>query len=947
MKKAFMMTIALLCAVAQGAWAESVTFNVRSWDATTKQVVTTATTKDCTVLTGDHSEEWMMLGSSSDQNDHYYVVKGSVSYQTLNVYGKAHLILADNATLTCTGGIKVEQGNSYGKLFVYSQSDGDKEGRLVVTNSYDGAAGIGSAEGRNSGPINIYGGRLDITGGKYAAGIGAGKGTKDVSTRINGGVFIYGGTVVAHGGDSGAGIGGGAEYYTNGKRYFDNVYLYGGTVTATGGNLAAGVGGGGAYASTGIDKAHNGGAGHYVYVYGGTLTAQGGRRGAGIGSGSFHDYLTELYGGTLNVYAGTVNATGGAYGAGIGGGCNANGGTVNVSGGIVRAKGGTDAAGIGGGEDGNGGTVNVSGGIVRAEGTSYGAGIGGGEYTTTSTIAYRGKGASVTITGGTVIAIAGGDCKGRQAKGGSAIGCGQGVSDKDASDNVGTLSLAANYRVTAGDAENDIERVFTSSERIDACRWRNYVKIEACDHKTPTEGSDQARAVSYTVDSDTHTMHCRYCAYTLQENHTYADDVCTYCLKAGNTHDDLWVVTLYRAPAANIDRYDESEVMNVVKGQSFTVPAVQATEGLTLMGYATSTLGLSSFEMKDGETLTAVGAVVTPDANTTYYPRYRYRYEPTWTWNDADATATLTITCSALSSTAVSVDNIEYTTDGEVKTATGTYEHNGATYTFTDTYLLPVDETIALLNNASNEATLDTYGGRKVKSVMLNGRTLYVDGSWNTLCLPFDISEADLNTKLFNPSALKTLSGSDYDSETGTLTLNFADATSIEAGRPYLIKWTRSGEWTNPIFNYVTISDNQKTATTDYVDFYGFFSPVSLEADDRNVLYLGADNTLYYPSADMTVGSCRAVFKLNGITAGDLASGANARRFVLNFFDEQSGEAERGDGDETTGIISIDNGQLIIDNSMDAWYTLDGRRLTGKPTAKGLYINNGRKVVIK
>ena len=59
MKKAFMMTIALLCAVAQGAWAESVTFNVRSWDATTKQVVTTATTKDCTVLTGSHSDDWL------------------------------------------------------------------------------------------------------------------------------------------------------------------------------------------------------------------------------------------------------------------------------------------------------------------------------------------------------------------------------------------------------------------------------------------------------------------------------------------------------------------------------------------------------------------------------------------------------------------------------------------------------------------------------------------------------------------------------------------------------------------------------------------------------------------------------------------------------------------------------------------------------------------------
>ena len=194
-----MMTIALLCAVAQGAWAESVTFNVRSWDATTKQVVTTATTKDCTLLTGDHSEEWMMLGSSSDQNDHYYVVKGSMSYQTLNCFGKAHLILADGATLTLTGGLKVEQGNNYGKIYIYSQSDGDSEGRLGVTNSYKGAAGIGSAEGRNSGPINIYGGRLDITGGQYAAGIGAGKGTEDVSTKINGGVFIYGGTVRAEG----------------------------------------------------------------------------------------------------------------------------------------------------------------------------------------------------------------------------------------------------------------------------------------------------------------------------------------------------------------------------------------------------------------------------------------------------------------------------------------------------------------------------------------------------------------------------------------------------------------------------------------------------------------------------------------------------------------------------------------------------------------------------
>jgi hypothetical protein len=30
-----------------------------------------------------------------------------------------------------------------------------------------------------------------------------------------------------------------------------------------------------------------------------------------------------------------------------------------------------------------------------------------------------------------------------------------------------------------------------------------------------------------------------------------------------------------------------------------------------------------------------------------------------------------------------------------------------------------------------------------------------------------------------------------------------------------------------------------------------------------------------------------------------------------------------------------------------AWYTLDGRKMQGKPTQKGVYIKNGHKVVIK
>ena len=48
---------------------------------------------------------------------------------------------------------------------------------------------------------------------------------------------------------------------------------------------------------------------------------------------------------------------------------------------------------------------------------------------------------------------------------------------------------------------------------------------------------------------------------------------------------------------------------------------------------------------------------------------------------------------------------------------------------------------------------------------------------------------------------------------------------------------------------------------------------------------------------------------------------------------------------DATAIESIDNGQRTMDEGV--WYTIDGRMLSGKPTTKGIYVNNGRKVIIK
>ena len=251
-----------------------------------------------------------------------------------------------------------------------------------------------------------------------------------------------------------------------------------------------------------------------------------------------------------------------------------------------------------------------------------------------------------------------------------------------------------------------------------------------------------------------------------------------------------------------------------------------------------------------------------------------------------------------------------------------------------------IDFAITLLDNDSeaaiNNATrLSNYDGL-VANVTLSGRTLYKDNSWNTICLPFAMTAAQVTAQLA-PTKLMTLSTATFAE--GTLTLNFADATEIEACKPYIIKWTGNTEWGNPTFEGVTVSS---AAPTDVegtaANFHGIYSPYSTGGENKSMLYLGASNKLYYPSADMTINAFRAYFTLNGIEAGPASSSAPAaaRAFVLNF----------GDGDGATGILSLSaDSKDSKDNA--AWYDMQGRHLSGKPTASGIYINSGNKVVIK
>ncbi len=242
-----------------------------------------------------------------------------------------------------------------------------------------------------------------------------------------------------------------------------------------------------------------------------------------------------------------------------------------------------------------------------------------------------------------------------------------------------------------------------------------------------------------------------------------------------------------------------------------------------------------------------------------------------------------------------------------------------------------LSETILVLaNNETNSGNLSDYD-KKVAKVILSGRTLAKDGNWNTLCLPFGLTSFT-GTPLQGATVMKFKTETSKF-ENGTLTLDFTKVNSIEAGKPYIVKWTSGENIVNPEFVGVTVKNTEAETINPNgaVSFVGSYDPVSIGSEDKTKLYMGANNTLYYPSGAMTIGACRAYFQLNnGIVAGDPANGV--RSIVLNF------------DDEATGIVSIAQETEIV---KEGWFSLNGMKLDKQPTTKGLYIQNGRKVIVK
>ena len=272
------------------------------------------------------------------------------------------------------------------------------------------------------------------------------------------------------------------------------------------------------------------------------------------------------------------------------------------------------------------------------------------------------------------------------------------------------------------------------------------------------------------------------------------------------------------------------------------------------------------------------------------------------------------------------------------------YYSNYKYYLYVDDFsFTAVTSTMELANDDSEKAAgeknsnLISMSAGQTTSVTLTGRTLYKDGAWNTICLPFDVV---LEGSPFAGATAKTLTDATM---TGThVTLTFGDAvTMLEAGKPYIIKWEEAPEHiVEPVFENVTINATAERTVSmadGHVKFIGYYDAFPITAANDDIYYMTSGSTLKHTGTDRTLKSCRAYFQFTEAAA--------ARQFVLDFSDD-------------TMTTDIEHSPLNIDhsplNTEQPVYDLQGRRVNsqwsianGQWSKKGLYIQNGKKVVIR
>lgn len=235
---------------------------------------------------------------------------------------------------------------------------------------------------------------------------------------------------------------------------------------------------------------------------------------------------------------------------------------------------------------------------------------------------------------------------------------------------------------------------------------------------------------------------------------------------------------------------------------------------------------------------------------------------------------------------------------------------------------------VMVIKVAPQEITLDENGDNNVEAAenvnVTLKRTFYKDGEWNTLCLPFAVADAKT---AFDNAELREV---DTEKSNGN-TIVFKEATAIEAGKPYLIKWANSSSDAVNVekkFEGVTLvaAATPVVVKEGGISFNGFYKMTAAsELGGASVAAIGAGNKLFKVNEGKMKGF-RAAFVLS--------SNAQASKYKVVIDGTATGIEDLViDSVKANGRVYNLNGQYV------------GNSLNG--LQPGLYIQNGKKIVVK
>ncbi len=282
----------------------------------------------------------------------------------------------------------------------------------------------------------------------------------------------------------------------------------------------------------------------------------------------------------------------------------------------------------------------------------------------------------------------------------------------------------------------------------------------------------------------------------------------------------------------------------------------------------------------------------------------------TFSANDIDGTS--------INTTTLEPATIEFVQTSEGLVKIGLKAHSGNTSNwmgigYVELYKVPAADPVVLDESAEYDYS---YSGAATAKLT---RTIYA--GFNTVMLPFSLSADEMET-VFGSGTLYQFD----DADAGVL--NFTTSSTLQANTPYLYKADASkdiDELSIEGRTFVAAASAQVVdAGTDY-NFVGTYTPYAKGESPIVVgtdYVLGSDNCFHQATVKNALKAFRAYIQANE------ASEVRALRIVLD--------------DEVTAIEAIDNKAL---SGNAAIYNVAGQRVN--KAVKGLYIVNGKKVVIK